>query len=106
MAWLAFEHEALEARTRESIGEVTIPVARAEDLVIYKVFAARPQDLRDAEALVLIHGSAIDTARVRRVIRELATLAGLDDRERILADLLRARRPRGAKPRNGPPSAP
>jgi hypothetical protein len=94
LAWLQFEHEALDARTLEAIGEVTIPVARAEDLVIYKVFAARPQDLRDAEALVLLHGPALDTARIRRVIRELSALAGLDDRDELLAGVLRARRAR------------
>lgn len=99
LAWLAFEHEALDARTLESLGGVTVPVARAEDLVIYKVFAARPEDVRDAEALVLLHGGALDTARIRRVVRELASLAGLEDRERILARVLRAGRARPKPPR-------
>lgn len=94
LAWLGFEHEALDARTMESIGGVTIPVARAEDLVIYKVFAARPQDLRDAEALALLHGAVLDPARLRRVVGELADLAGLEDRDGILAGILRASRAR------------
>lgn len=88
-AWLAFEQGALESRAFVRLGEVSVPVARVEDLVIYKAFAARPQDLRDAEALLLLHGRSIDASRVRRVLRELETLGGIEGRERALADLLR-----------------
>jgi prolyl-tRNA editing enzyme YbaK/EbsC (Cys-tRNA(Pro) deacylase) len=40
-------------------------MARAEDLVVFKALAARPKDIEDAAALLLLH-STIDLARVRR----------------------------------------
>jgi hypothetical protein len=54
--------------------------ARAEDLVIYKLMALRPQDLQDAEGLLVLRGRTMDLTRVRRIVRELA--AALDDEER------------------------
>lgn len=79
-ASLPFEHDALtNAETRDYAG-VSIRAARAEDLLIYKIIAHRPQDLEDAERLVLLHRTAIDVARVRSVIEEIAE--ALDDVER------------------------
>ncbi len=72
--WTTFEHEALEARSDAAYGSVVAPMARAEDLVIFKAMAARPKDIEDATALMLMH-KEIDVARVRRHLAELAALA-------------------------------
>ena len=72
--WTTFEHEALEARTDATYGSVVAPMARAEDLVIFKLMAARPKDIEDAAALMLMH-KEIDVGRVRRHLAELAALA-------------------------------
>jgi predicted nucleotidyltransferase len=72
--WTTFEHEALEARSEAAYGSVVAPMARAEDLVIFKAMAARPKDIEDATALMLMH-KEIDVARVRRHLAELAALA-------------------------------
>ncbi len=74
LAWTAFEHEALEARTDAKYGSVMAPMARAEDLVLYKAFAARPRDIEDATTLLLMYRD-IDLTRVRRRLGELAALA-------------------------------
>ena len=72
--WTTFEHEALEARSDVAYGSVVAPMARAEDLVIFKAMAARPKDIEDAAALILMHKD-INIDRVRRHLAELAALA-------------------------------
>lgn len=44
IAWLPFELEALAASEKLVLANVHVPVARAEDLTIYKAVAWRPQD--------------------------------------------------------------
>jgi hypothetical protein len=74
LGWTAFEHDAIAASTKAAYGTAVFPMARAEDLVVFKAMAARPKDVEDAAALILKH-SDIDTATVRRRLVELATLA-------------------------------
>ena len=80
LAWLPFELEAINASDKLLVGEVQVPVARPEDLVIYKAIAWRPQDQQDVERLLNLHGDRMDLVRVRRVVAELA--AALDEPER------------------------
>jgi hypothetical protein len=84
-AWTAFEHDAIEASTDASYGNVVAPMARAEDLVVFKAMAARPVDIEDASALLLMHRD-IDLDRVRRRLAELAAMA---DEPALLAGLER-----------------
>jgi len=81
LAWLPFEQAALEASVEVEFQGVHTRVARPEDLIIYKLVAARPRDLDDAEALLIAHGAEIDVARLRRVIGEFAE--ALEDPGRI-----------------------
>lgn len=80
LAWLPFEDEAIRSAQECDYAGVRIRVPRPEDLVIYKLVAARPRDLDDAEKLLLLHGPALDVGRIRRVVREFAEV--LDDRSR------------------------
>lgn len=82
LAWLPFEIEAIDASDKLQIGGVRVPVARPEDLVIYKAIAWRPQDQQDVERLLDLHGERMDLVRVRRVVAELA--AALDEPERVI----------------------
>jgi hypothetical protein len=41
-------------------------LSSAEDLIIHKAVAGRPQDLRDIEGIVYRQGSALDTDHIRR----------------------------------------
>ena len=60
---------------------MTIRVATAEDLVIYKAVAWRDRDRTDIERLLVRHGDMIDIERVREVVREFAV--ALDDPARV-----------------------
>jgi hypothetical protein len=81
LAWLPFEREALNRAELLEAGGITIPVALAQDIVIYKAVAWRERDRADIERLLRAHAADIDLAYVRRVIAEFA--AALDEPERI-----------------------
>lgn len=70
----AFEKDALEHPEIVSFGRTAVPMARAEDLVVFKAIAARPKDIDDAAALLVLY-PRIDLARVRAKVRELAEAA-------------------------------
>ena len=70
-AWLPFELEAIAAATVTRLANISVPVARPEDLVIYKAIAWRPRDQQDVERMLLLQGTTIDLERVRRHVREL-----------------------------------
>lgn len=80
-------HDTLEFARRHQVakpvdfGGVTIRVATAEDLIIYKAVAWRDRDRADVERLLIRHGDSIDLDRVRSVVREFAL--ALDDPARI-----------------------
>jgi hypothetical protein len=98
MAWLPFELEAIAAAESVQIHGARVPVARAEDLVIYKVAAWRPQDQQDVERLMALHGRHMDLRRVRAAVKDLA--ATLDEPQRVAefeTVLKRARAPRSGE---------
>jgi len=83
LAWLPFEEEAIAAAVTCDFAGVRIRVPRPEDLVIYKMVAARPRDLDDVENLLLVHGRAMNLGRVRAVVADFAAV--LEDAERPAA---------------------
>lgn len=89
-AWLPFEEQAIRCGVEGDYAGVPIRLPRPEDLIIYKLVAARPRDLEDAERLLLLYGGSLDVPRIRRVVREFAE--ALEDVARVeaLERLLRA----------------
>jgi hypothetical protein len=87
LAWTNFEIEAIAGRDTVLYGNVSAPMARAEDLVIFKAMATRPKDVEDASSLLLLH-EGIDLARVRRHVHDLAILADEPDIERGLESII------------------
>lgn len=83
LAALAFEHEVIDRATVwRRVDEVGIVTCSAEDLVIYKLVAARPQDLVDVTSIVQRQGDRLDAERIRRWGREFADLK--EDAELLL----------------------
>ena len=89
LASLPFELEAIAAATPRSLAGVALPVARPEDLVIYKAIAWRPQDQQDVERLLALHGDAMDLDRVRARVGELSDALEVDRRADLEAIILR-----------------
>jgi hypothetical protein len=100
LGFTRFELEALAARRQVRFGTVQAPMARPEDLVIFKALAARPKDIGDATALLVMHAD-IDISRVRERVAELAALAEAPELasglEAVIVRAAQARR--GIKPR-------
>jgi hypothetical protein len=89
LAALPFELEAIDSGKECDYSGVSIRVARPEDLVIYKLVAARPRDLEDAEALLVLHGATMNLERVRDIVGSFAAALDDDTRSRALDELLR-----------------
>jgi hypothetical protein len=52
-----------------------VRLCSAEDLIVHKALAGRPQDLMDLESIVVRQGTNLDVAYVRRWLGELASVA-------------------------------
>ncbi|MFM8532427.1 MAG: nucleotidyltransferase [Acidimicrobiia bacterium] len=81
IAWLPFEREAIDSAQPVTIADLQIPVARPEDLIVYKAVAFRPQDQQDIERLLALYRDDIDLNRVRGLVRQFAE--ALEDPERL-----------------------
>jgi len=74
LAWTDFEHEAIASAEVAPFGVVKAPMARPEDLVVFKAIAGRGKDVEDATALLVLYPK-LDLGRIRDRVRELALLA-------------------------------
>lgn len=96
LAWLPFEREALRRAEVIEVAGMGIPVARAQDLVVYKAIAWRDRDRADIERLLRGHASEIDLAEVRRIVAEFAEALGEKERlgefDRLVARVTKASR--------------
>lgn len=81
LAWLPFEKQALERAVERDFGGARIPVATAQDLVVYKAVAFRDRDRDDILRLLAAHRDEIDLAYVRARVVEFAE--ALDEPERV-----------------------
>lgn len=93
LAWLPFEATALQRAEPLDIEGRRVPVALAEDLVIYKAVAWRDRDRADIERLLIAHGDAMDLAYVRKMVAEFAELLGEPERIGDFERLLERARP-------------
>lgn len=76
----SFEAQAISNATSEQLSvDLSLPVVSAEDLIVFKVLAARPKDLQDLSSILARNASCLNLVYIRD------TLAGfqqeLDTRE-------------------------
>lgn len=74
MAWTDFERDAIEASSVIAFGAVDAPMARPDDLIVFKAIAGRPKDIEDATALLVLY-PRLNRSKMRARVRELAALA-------------------------------
>ena len=73
----AYEEHAIARAVPYDLGDGReVRLCSAEDLIIHKALAGRPQDVLDIEGIVVRQGAVLDIAYVRRWLRELAQFAG------------------------------
>jgi predicted nucleotidyltransferase len=82
LAWLPFEQTALSRADRLDAEGLLVPVARVEDLIVYKAVAWRDRDRVDVERLLALHAAEIDLAYVRAMVAQFAELLEEPDRLR------------------------
>ncbi len=87
LGMLSFEEAAIQNALWRDIGGFSIPLPRAEDLVVMKLIAGRPRDIADVEG-VLANTPNFNREHVRLIVREFAQLLEapeiLDNLNRLL----------------------
>lgn len=73
------EREEVRDAVELSIPQGAVRVARAEDTVAHKVAFGSPQDLRDAQSIVVRQGLRLDDARLLRLATRLGVLGEVQD---------------------------
>ncbi len=63
----------------QSIGDVRVPIASAEDIVVMKVLAGRSKDLEDVAAIMRARGAGLDIERIRTTLRLLEAALNRSD---------------------------
>ena len=86
---LPFEQGMIDHATIFSFGPgFDLRTCSAEDLVVLKLFASRPLDIRDAEGVVNRHGDQLDWRYIEDQLRPLAEVKQEPEILRTLARLL------------------
>ncbi len=55
-------------------GDQVVKICFAEDLIIHKIIAGRPQDLNDIETVIMRQGKKLDVAYIRKWLKEFSVL--------------------------------
>jgi hypothetical protein len=90
---LAFEDSVVSRSSLFDFGDdVFLRTCSAEDLIVLKSFAARPQDWRDVQGILVRQGPALDLKYIRK---ELRPLVDVKEQPEILARFESALREEG-----------
>jgi hypothetical protein len=71
-----FEQQLLQRAELVTVADTEITVATAEDLLLMKILAGRPQDDQDAQGLVVAQGKKLDWTYCLNVATELGEAVG------------------------------
>ncbi|HEX9886709.1 MAG TPA: nucleotidyl transferase AbiEii/AbiGii toxin family protein [Longimicrobiales bacterium] len=88
-----YEGQAIARAVRVTVGGAEVPFATAEDLIIHKLFAARPRDIEDAAGVVRRNGPVLDWRYLARWCDEFATVPGREAMTELLDGLRRDAQP-------------
>jgi hypothetical protein len=82
-----YERQAIQRAQPVMLAGEAVPFATAEDLIIHKLFAARPRDLEDARGVLLRKGSELDWNYIEKWVRNFALVPGKEGMLLLLSDL-------------------
>lgn len=74
------------------VEELSVPVARPEDLIAMKVLAGRPKDLDDVRAVVAANRGTLDVAMIRDTLALIEGALGQSDLVPVFEELWNSRR--------------
>lgn len=98
LGWTAFERDALALRASMQYGAVRAPMARVQELLVFKAIAGRSRDVDDAVTLLTLYPH-VDLEKVRLRVSELVELAEAPELLSGLEAILRALRRSPASPK-------
>lgn len=85
----AYERQAIARAQPITVAGAAVPVATAEDLILHKLFAARPRDLEDAAGVVRRLGDTLDWGYLERWAAEFAAIPGREGMPASVQELRR-----------------
>lgn len=73
-----YEEEVVKRAVECDLGEgYMVRICSAEDLIIHKALAGRPQDLADIESIIMRQGNKLDVEYIRKWLKEFSHLLGM-----------------------------
>jgi hypothetical protein len=78
-----FERQAVARAKKVDVAGCILPVAQAEDLLVMKVLAGRPQDEQDIQGLIIAQGDRLDWDYCLAIAADLGEAVGQDLAERV-----------------------
>lgn len=69
-----FDEQVILRSERKKFGSLKIPFCTIEDLIVYKLFAARHKDMADLEEIAKIHKDKLNRIYLNTVLNELSKL--------------------------------
>lgn len=86
---LPYERSAIGRAQAVDVAGEAVPFATAEDLIVHKLFAARPRDIEDAQSVVRRSGAALDWEYIERWAQSFAAVPGREAMPGLVATLRR-----------------
>ena len=86
-----YERSAIGRALAVDVAGEAVPFATAEDLIVHKLFAARPRDIEDAQSVVRRSGTALDWDYIERWAQSFAAVPGREAMPGLVATLRRGR---------------
>ncbi len=83
----SYEAQAIDRAIRVEIAGAQVPFVTAEDLIIHKLFAARPRDLEDAAGVVRRKGPDLDWDYMQDWLQALSQVEGREGLPALLEGL-------------------
>ena len=83
------EERFLGRATRRKLGQVEVPVAAAEDIIVMKVLAGRRKDEDDVLAIISAQQKRLDLNLIRDTLQDLTEALAQDDLLPMFERLLR-----------------
>ncbi|MCK4771597.1 MAG: nucleotidyl transferase AbiEii/AbiGii toxin family protein [Candidatus Latescibacteria bacterium] len=73
---LSYERQAIDRAVHIRFANTTVPFASPEDLILHKLFSARPRDHEDIQGVVRIQGGKVDWGYIEKWAKEFAAIPG------------------------------
>jgi hypothetical protein len=85
--WHPFHRRVLQRSPARDLGDRTIRIHAAEDLIVFKKIFDRPKDMQDIRAMLLSNRGLLDLDLIRHEARALLTDAGWRELDEVLTSL-------------------